>query len=208
MQFVATIWDLVRDNAPAVLLSVLGVVAGAWWGRWRARRRWIRREFLHRLNVSLNALDEGFLRIRTVLEKDLLDVMLNSAAVEMVLAASQRTTEADPLLPLPEDDAWYLLNAVLNEISERFAHGLLERDLGAETRSGRYLLCLTNEIAGATRTHKVRAMLVRKDVLEHLPDERPRLESPRHSTRWDTLQRMAQAWRERPHLFLDIEIAV
>lgn len=197
-----------QDHWPSVLLSLLGIFLGTWWGRRRAKRQWQRKEFLHRLNVSLNTIDGGTLKIRTVLEKDLLDVMLNRVAVDEVLRIAHTATAEDPILRLPEQDAWFLLNGVLNEISERFAVGLLRCDLGTAATRGDYLLCLTFEIAGAVRTHKVRAMLIRRDLLENLPAERPALESPHHATRWDTLHRMAALWQTEQHHFLQVEIAV
>ncbi len=206
MEFLADLWAALREHWAKVLLSLAGVAVGTLWGRWRARRQWERHEFLHRLNVSLTSIDGGWLRIRTLLEKDMQDVLLNRTAVRTVSAAAQRTTEQDALVPLPEADAWFVLNAVLNEVSERFANGLLRRDMGLPVTTARYLLCLTFEVAGSVRTRKVRAMLVRKDLLESLPPEMPRLESPNHETRWLTLQQMARAWKSRPHLFQEVEL--
>jgi len=199
---------LLRDHWPALVFSLVGLFAGAAWGRWRAWRQWSRKEFLHRLNVSLNTIQDGCLRIRTVLEKDLLDVLLNRVAVDEVLVAASKATEQDPMLPIPEKDAWYLMNGVLNEVSELFAVGLVKKDLALDVAAARYLLCLTYEVAGAVRTHKARAMLVQRETLENLPQEMPKLESPTHVDRWSTLQRMARAWRETPYLFLEVEIAV
>jgi hypothetical protein len=195
-----------KDHGVKIALSVGGVAAGALWGRWRARRKWARREFLDRLNVSLNTLENGWLRLRTLLEKDAQEVFLNQTAVRMVQEAAGRCTEADPILDLPADDAWFVLNGVLNEISEKFADGLLRRDMGLPVTGCRYLMCLTFEVAGSVRTRKVRAMLVRKDVLEALPAECPKLESPNHVTRWSTLQAMAKAWDTRRHLFQELEL--
>lgn len=195
-----------REHGSKVLLSAAGLAAGALLGRWRARRQWARREFLDRLNVSLNTVEHGWLRIRTLLEKDAQEVLLNKTAVTLVKDAAARCTEADPLLPLPPDDAWFVLNGVLNEISERFADGLLRRDMGQPVTGCRYLLCLTFEVAGSVRTRKIRGMLVRKDVLEALPETCPQLESPHHVTRWETLRAMARAWTERKHLFLELEL--
>ena len=115
--------DLVRDHWPSLVFWVVGIGIGAWWGRLRARRQWQKKEYLDRLNISLNMITDGTLRIRTVLEKNLLDVLLNRVAVQKVMDAAQLATEANPILPLAKEDAWYLLNGVLNEISERFAVG-------------------------------------------------------------------------------------
>lgn len=116
--------------------------------------------------------------------------------------------QADPLLPLEEDDAWYLLNAVLNEISEQFALGHIKKDMGETVRSERYLICLTNERAGELKTRKIRAMVIQKKVLLALPEEIPKLESPQHATRYRTLKRLAEEYRGNPARFLDMEICV
>ena len=208
MGLLAFVGDLVREHWPAVVFWLVGIALGAWWGRWRAARQWERKEFLNRLNVSLTSIAEGVLRIRTLLEKDAQDVFLNRVAVDKIHQAADHTTEADPLLPLGKDDAWYLLNAVLNELSERFAPGLLRQDMGADVKSARYLICLTYEVAGAVRTRKVRAMVVQRRLLEELPDTMPQLESPSHETRWDTLRALKAAYETRRHLFLEVELAV
>lgn len=199
-------FEKLEDNWIKIVSAL--VLTGVGWavGYWRARRSWAKREFLDRLNVSLNAIDGGTLKIRTLAEVDAEAVFLNREATRRVVAAAQRTTAADPLLPLPQDDYWYYLNSVLNEVSERFAAGLLRRDLGGEVKTATYLLCLTCEAAGAARTRKLRAMLIRKDRLTALPAERPKLESPNHAVRWETLRTLAAQFRATPWRFLEIEL--
>ncbi len=190
-------------------LYTLAFGAIAWWlGNRRARARWRKREFGDRLNVSLNIVADGRLLIRTLLEKSCEAVFLNSAAVENVLAASKQTTAADPLLPLPQDDYWYYLNAVLNEVGEKFAEGQIRRDLGLPVTSGQYLLCLTYESAGQLKTRKVRAMVIRKETLLALPQEAPKFTSEHHITRWETLHKMKDAYQKRPWQFVEVEICL
>ena len=45
-----------------------------------------------------------------------------------VLDAARQTTVEEPLLPLAQDDSWFLLNCILNALSEEFATGLNRRD--------------------------------------------------------------------------------
>ena len=130
------------------------------------------------------------------------------AAAKTVVATAKRTTEDDPILPLPKGDCWQYLNAVLNEVSERFAAGHIKRDLGLPFERGEYLLCLTCERAGLVRTHKIRGMLVRKSLLTNLPEEEPEYESPWHVTRWDTLRHLAQQYEKNPHQFMEVEICL
>lgn len=202
------IWNHLRDRGiawavTAALAALTGVI-----GYWRARQHWRRREFLDRLNVSLNLLDDGTLLIRTLLEKSCHDIFLNTVAVKEVLKASTRTTAENPLLPLPQEDYWYYLNAVLNEIGEKFSVGQIQRDLGQPVRRGVYVIALTFECAGEMKTRKIRAMLIRKELLVNLPGETPKFTSPHHTTRWKTLRQMKAAYAKTPWQFLEMELCV
>ena len=194
------------DNWPELIWIVGAAGFASYLASRRSRLLWQRREFLDRLNVSLTSIQGGRLKIRTVLEMDVNDIFLNRAASSRIVALAKRTTPSDPLIPIPDGDRWYYLNSVLNEISERFAIGHLRQDAGLSTTVEDYLLCLTCERAGAVRTHKVRAMLVRKQFLDALPSEEPEYESPSHATRWETLQVMAQRWRDDPDQFLSLQL--
>ena len=217
-------WDAVREHWAKGLLPLLGLLVGWWWGRRRARREWSKKQFVRRLNVSLNLFESDrhgreTLRIRTLLEKDAKDVFLNDVAVDRLVAAAGKTTKNNPLLPLG-DDAWFLLNAVLNEVSERFAEGFLKTDLGLPTHKATYVIALTYEKDGAMKTQKIRAMVIQKESLRALlprrddetgqpvPPTEPQYESPNHATRWRTLQQLANAWLEEPSRFLEMEIAM
>lgn len=191
-------------------VAVGAVLVGAGWvvGWYRARKRWQKKEFFGRINFSLNSITDGKLRIRTIMEKSCEDVFLNQVAVKNVIDASQRTSPDDPIIPLTENDYWFYLNAVLNEVSEKFSLGFLNRDAGKKVESHDYIICLTNECDGAIRTRKLRAMLIRAELLENLPEEMPELESPNHSTRWKTLTAMAAKMKQQPHQFLRVELVL
>ncbi len=198
----------IRDHSTQLIAVSVFTFIGWGFGRWRARRAWKNRDFLDRLNFSLNILQDGRLEIRTLLEKSCEEVFLNQSASERVLASAKQTTAANPFLPLPKADYWYYLNQVLNELAEKFATGPLKRDLKLPVTSASYLICLTSESAGEIRTRKIRAMIIRKEQLLTLPEEVPQLESPHHITRWETLQRMKAAYQKEPHLFLEMELGV
>ena len=205
----ASVVDFVRSKWLEVLGSMAFGVMCWYFGRRAARRRWESRDFLHRLNVSLNILQPGQpLQIRTLMEKGVEEIFLNTLAAERVAAAARRTKPDNPLLPLPEKDYWFYLNAVLNEVSERFALGEIRRDLGLPVTMGTYLLCLTCECAGELRTRKIRAMVIQKHVLENLPEKQPALERSHHTTRWSTLQILAKEFRMRPYQFIEVQVAV
>lgn len=207
-KLIEAVTDLIEDHW-VKFLTGLGVMALGWLlGNWRARRRWGKKEFFDRLNVSLNEITDGTLRIRTVLEKSGQDVFLNSVAASEIVAAAQKTTKKDPTMPLPKEDYWYYLNSVLNEVAEKFSSGVIRRDMGLETNSAVYLICLTSECDDDIRTRKVRAMLIRKSLLENLPEDLPKLESASHSVRWTTLQILAAEWPKNPWKFLEMEIVL
>ena len=202
------LFQQVRDHSSKLTVAALFTFLGWGIGRWRARRAWLKRDFLHRLNFTLNIIEDGRLVIRTLMEKPCDEIFMNKSAVDQVLAAAKQTTAASPFLPLTQEDYWFYLNQILNELSEKFAEGALKRDLKLPVTSARYLISLTSESVGEIRTRKIRAMLIRKDHLVSLPETAPEFERPHHSTRWDTLQKMKVAYEKTPHLFLEMELSV
>ena len=206
--FLNTVRQIVTEHGIKVLTAAAFTVAGLLIGRWRAAQSWKKREFFDRLNVSLNSLHGGKLLIRTVLEKTCEEILLNKVAVERLIKMAQQTTKDHQLIPIPKEDRWFYLNAVLNELSETFAEGLFRREAGKPHDAVRYLICLTNECDGEVRTRKVRAMVMRKDTLLNLPIEPPTLESPNHAIRWKTLQQMQKAYAVDPTNFIEAEIVV
>ena len=196
------------ENWPELIWIVLVAGGASYLAGRRSRVAWRSREFLDRLNVSLTSIRDGKLLIRTLLEMDIHDIFLNKAASQRIVQLAKQTKASNPLIPIPKDDLWYYLNAVLNEVSERFAVGYLRQDAGLETRTESYLICLTCERAGSVRTQKIRAMIVRKQLLENLPEEEPALEASHHATRWQTLRFLAEQWKTAPHQFLVVELSL
>jgi hypothetical protein len=194
----------------AAITSTLTFFAGRWWGRYKAGRQWRTKEFMDRLTVSLNIFADGYLKIRTVLERSLEEVFLNRLAVDKVEAAAKKTTVDNPLLPITKDDRWYLLNFVLNAVAEHFVAGNIRQDAGVPVKVVRYALFLTCEQVGDERIRKVRAMLVRREVLEEFPyrDAMPQLENPWHDVRVKTLRAAADLFKTDPDYFLTLEVCV
>jgi hypothetical protein len=218
-QFLSSISEFLQDHAVKILTSAILVGVGWWLGFRRAKANWKKREFFDRVNISLNYIDDGTLIIRTLAETTCEKIFLNSAASETIQKAARKTTTADPLLPLPKDDYWYYLNAVLNELSEQFAVGALRKEQGQPVRAERYLVCLTSEAAGQIRMRKVRAMVIRKSLLLNLPTDiptkttltaasvaTPKFSSPNHATRWDTLRFMAAEYARSPWRFIEVDL--
>lgn len=204
----------VGDHWAKIVTGVAVFWFGRLLGRRRARADWQQRQFLNRMMVSLNSIHAGAegkktLAIRTLLEKNVDEILLNAVACEKVLDAAAKTTEQDPILPIAPEDRWLILNAVLNEIAEKFATGTLAKDMGLGVEGRRYVLTLTNEVAGPVRTRKIRAMLVQKDLLlGGAFDASLALESPSHITRLDTLAKMRARLEREPDLFLELELVI
>ncbi len=137
--------DYLAGNWPELIWIILVAGFASYLAGRRARTSWRQRQFLDRLNVSLTSIDGGYLRIRTILEMDVDDIFLNRSASSKIVELAKQTTQANPFIPIPPEDHWFYLNAVLNEISERFALGHLRRDAGLEVTTEQYLLCLTCE---------------------------------------------------------------
>ena len=194
----------------SVLTSLAAFVFGRYYGRWKAHREWESKEFLNRVIISLNILHDGTLKIRTVLERSIEEVFLNPIAIEKIQAAVKLCTPDNPILPIPKADRWYLLNFVLNAVAEHFVAGQLKLDAGRPVTTLRYALFLTCEVVGDERIRKVRAMLVRRDVLDDFPyfDSMPKLENPWHEDRIKTLRRASALLKSEPDNFLMLETCV
>ena len=205
-QIMSGLSDLIERHWLKALFALLFTLGGWWYARWRARRDWRKREFFNRLNVSLNYIDDGVLRIRTLLEGPLSEVFLNQAAADLVRKGAADAVRGNPILPLPDDDRWFVHNEVLNQLAELFSAGQIRHDLGLPTTSASYVIALTCEMEGAMRTFKVRAMMMRKEALLNLPMEPPRFERPTHSTRFETLRLLSAAYRDDPEQFIEMEI--
>jgi hypothetical protein len=195
-----------------VAASTSGVtfVATWWWARRRAHKQWYSKEFLDRIIVSLNIFADGYLKIRTVIERSLDEIFLNRLAVDKVWAAARATTVENPVMPIAKEDRWFLLNFVLNAVAEHFVTGHIKRDAGLPVTTVKYALFLTCERVGEERIRKVRAMLVRHDLLENFPyeDSMPNLESPWHADRIKTLRVAAVLFKKEPDNFLTLEVCV
>lgn len=206
--------DSAQKLIVTVVVSAITTVAaflfGRYWGRYKAQKVWASKEFFDRVIVSLNILAEGSLRIRTVLERSIQEVFLNKIAIDMVDKASKACTAEQPMLLIPKADRWYVLNYVLNAVAEHFSAGHVKRDAGVPVVAVKYALFLTCEVVGDERIRKVRAMLLRVDLLENFPypDTMPQLENPWHADRIKTLRRASEMYKSDPDLFLVLEVCV
>ena len=127
-----------------------------------------------------------------------------------MLAAARATTVDKPVMPIAKEDRWFLLNFVLNAVAEHFVAGHIRQDAGQPVTTVKYALFLTCELVGDERIRKVRAMLVRADLLADFPyqDTMPKLENAWHSDRIVTLRHAAELYKKEPDNFLMLEVCV
>lgn len=196
------------------LTAIVILTVGWTWMMWRSSTAWRKKEFKDRVLLSLNCIEttnEGktFLRLRTLFEKDIHDVLHNNAMVGIVRRHLRKVKVGDPLVRLPKEEAWYVLNAILNKIAEQFATGTLRKDMGLPTTTKSYTFCLSFELQGAIRIQKLRIMMIEKEKLLRFPDAGPvEVESQTHLIRVETLRLMKNELAKNPHLFMHVELSL
>lgn len=205
-EFIAALFEQFEEHWMKIATGVAFMAIGWFFGKRKASKDWEKREFFDRLNISLNIIRDGQLKLRTLNETRCELAFANAKAAQTIIDAAKKTTIDNPILPLPEKDYWYYLNAVLNELSEQFADGALRQDLGLPVTCEQFVICLTSEADGNIRMRKVRALVIRKSLLENLPEQQPQLSRSEHATRWSTLQKLAVAYKQSPHQFLTVEL--
>ncbi|MFH1266853.1 MAG: hypothetical protein ABIK89_14080 [Planctomycetota bacterium] len=202
-EFLGDYWEQV------VTLGTLCIVLVTYW---RARAVWKSRHFMTRVNFTLNYVETGRLKIRTLGETDLGQILLgNEHGKRLVLRAARKTTATEPFLRLPEKDSWIVLNSILNELSGRFAEGFLAASMGVPTRTASYVFGVTCEKHRDVRMNKIRVMIVARSLLEKIDQaEDLQFESKSHHVRHDTLKTMRKLYLDpnQRHRFMEIELAL
>jgi hypothetical protein len=149
-------------NTVALALTWLGIG----FAYWRRRSQWLSKQFLARVNFSLNYVVGDALAMRTLLETMASDVWLNDYGVGHVLAAARRATVDQPFLMLVDpNDRDFANRAVLNVLSERFAETYLAASLGRPAFSAPYLFGITCEKYDDIRTVKLRVLVIAEQTL-------------------------------------------
>jgi hypothetical protein len=200
------------------LFGALFLALSFWmWGRWQGMLSWSRKNFMDRVLLSLNSIEEKeiegkkhyALKLRTLFEKDIRECFLNEQAIKLVRENSAKTGPGSPIVLFDKEDSWFILNYLLNEISEKFAVGLVRRDMGLPVTAKEYIFCLTCERDGGIRVQKIRVMLIEKERLKNFPlDGELILESPFHTMRVQTLRKMKELYEKEPHHFMKMEICI
>ena len=89
--------DIVNDSGKKIVTTIVvsavtslaAFLFGRYYGRYKARREWMSKEFFNRVIVSLNIFADGYLKIRTVMEDSIETVFLNRIAIDKVLDAAK-----------------------------------------------------------------------------------------------------------------------
>lgn len=80
-QLQSLVEDIISDHWMKLAWFVIAAVGLGAIKRWRDKRKWRLRQFLERVNCSLNIIDGGVLKIRTLFETSLGDILLANHGV-------------------------------------------------------------------------------------------------------------------------------
>jgi len=205
--------DLIEELWKDILVGLLTFLIGYFWGQWKGIKDWNNKKFKNRINVSLNTVtslnkDKYKLQIRTLVEKNINCIILNKKVRNIIEKSIKNAKPGKPLLIFEQQDAWYILNTILNQIVYQFSNGTLKKDLGLQVTSEWYTFCLTFEKEENIKMQKIRVILIKRKILENFPDENSQfiLESFNHETRVQTLRILKKELKEHPYCFMDVEL--
>jgi hypothetical protein len=164
MEIFQRFMEYIRPHWNTIALIVTWVGIGL--AYWRRRGQWLKKQFLARVNFSLNYLSADTLAMRTLLETTSSLVWLNDYGVALVNAAAKRAPVDQPFLILPEpSDQDFANRAVLNILSERFAETFLAASLGRPVCMSPHIFGITCEKYGDIRTLKIRIIVIAEQTL-------------------------------------------
>ncbi len=99
-----------------------------------------------------------------------------------------------PFVSLPDRSLLTWNNQLVNEVSSIVAAGHIAADMGLPVRTMTYVMTLVVEQTTEGTSRKIRALLIRKDVLKSLvTTPEPTFEHKSYLIRWRTLLQMAAA---------------
>ena len=88
----------------------------------------------------------------------------------------------------------------MNSLSEKCAEGFLARDMGStDILQANYVMCLTAEDTKVSKTHKIRAMVMKQETMEYLAQadlKEPVLENPVNIIRYDLMVALSKNFME------------
>jgi hypothetical protein len=135
--------------------------------------------------------------------------MLNNAhAVRVVLRARR---EGAVLIFKDKEEAWTILNTLLNDLSAVSAEGFVARSMGLPTRSEAFAIGITCEEHPDLKITKFRVMIIAWKLLEKIETSGDiQFEQPNHHVRLATLKQMWQIARDErfKHNIMRVEFSV
>jgi hypothetical protein len=179
--------------------------------RWRWKSRWFDRI----INVSVNFVDRGLsgsedptLRFRSLRDDDTNTVLLSDYAADLVAKAAKYTTIKNPFIKdLDKEDLGIILRAVQGAISEMFPEGIMRKAVRLQVKEVKFIFGITVEKYGDLTTRKPRVIIMEEEALLELPErEELKFEMPYHQDRWDTLNRMKEAWLKKEEYVMECRI--
>lgn len=215
--FFASFLNSLLGLLPEFFGGMAGLLVGWAWGRIQAKRAWKNKRFERSLVLGLNVIEiypdagpgepQASLKLRSLFERPLEDVMLQPSMQKLVKEAMEKTTAERSILQFPKDGAWFLLNTILNQIATQFAEGVIREQLGYEVKKDRFLFCMNFERDDRLYQYKTRIMMMKKDDFLNFPDQGiVSVESESHLLRVEALRQLKQEYQTNPHLFMEIEL--
>jgi hypothetical protein len=212
-----TYWKTLLQDAShwsflfGALTSAAGFVAQRIISRYLAHRKIRQLDFLDRINVSLNLFIDSKLKVRTLFERPLDEIVHNPhVRGELQKAAYEASISEDPVVYLPEAYSWFVHNCILNAIAEQFCLGPFREQQRLPVDKATYVFWVTCEPSVERRERKIRVFMMEEGLLHNFPflEEMPALESPRHADRVHSLRRSCEVLQKTPSLYSRVEIAL
>ncbi len=205
---------MIAEFLPEIFVAVTMLSVGWLSGYLRASKEWKNKIFLDKVTLTLNHISfdkkgKVSLRVRTLFEKKLADLYVNRAMLDVVIKAIRKTDSSNPLLLFSEEEAWHILNPILNKIAELYSLQTMRMDAGMEVEKRTYLFCLTFENEADVRSRKPRIFITEKDKFLEFPDEGEVdvISASHHMKgRVQTLRLLKQKYKETPYLFKAIDV--
>ena len=167
---------------------------------WRWRNKIDNESIIISLNTPLidksGSQISNSLRMFTLLNCRLREVIENRFAQKFLLRAGKKTTIENPFINL-EKNKFSILTLLLNDISSIFALWFVAKDMGAPVIEEEYIMALTRERYPKMRWETTRVMLVKKSWLVEtnftiIPPFEWNLQYPHHHWRIETLRKMKE----------------
>ena len=222
-EFAERIPEMVQEHWLKVLGALAVTLLTSLWGIASAWRRWRSRHDEGLLHISQNTIknkptgkdgaNQRWLILDVHTENKLTADIENPIARWYIKQACKHTTATQPFLLFPENERWYVLDAIRMKIAEQFVHGTAAKmSEKAEVDEVECVFAVTYERYPGMRRGKLRVMLIRKDVLEdpHAFDGEFRFESKSHADRLITLCAMQEDYLkgEKSLYCMDVRINI